>query len=136
MRGPAATRLWLGFAGWGLLATAATGAASAWLAPAAAGGARSALWAGCLASCLGGLAGSIPLAREVARGGSSPTTAIGKAGLVRFVVALAAGLTGIGFGPWPARPLLFALAASYVVLLAVETWWLLRLLRRAARKPV
>jgi len=135
MKGPAATRRWLGFAGWGLLATAATGALGVWLAPPAVAGTRAAIWAGCLASCLGGLAGSIPLAREVARGGTSPIAAIGKAGLVRFVVALAAGLTGLGFAPWPARPLLFALAASYVVLLAVETWWLLRLLRSAAREP-
>lgn len=122
--------IWLGFAACGLLGTLASGVAGTMVASPEA---REAVWIGCLASWLGGLAGSVPLARLVARGGSDTVAAIGRAGLWRFLVALSTGLVAVKLGPWPDRPLLFALAASYVVLLGVETWWLLRLLRARAR---
>ncbi len=127
-----AVGIWLGFAACGLLGTMASGALGLLVATP---GTPGAIWIGCLASWLGGLAGSMPLARMVARGGSDTVAAIGKAGLGRFLVALSAGLLAAKLGPWPDRPLLFALAASYVVQLGVETWWLLRLLRKIAPEP-
>ena len=97
--------------------------------------ASSSVWAGCLASFAGSLAGALPLAQEIAvsgraeAGARSPIAAIGKASLLRLVVALVGGIAAVVSGRWDRRALLFALAASYVVLLAVETWWLLGRLR-------
>jgi hypothetical protein len=100
--------------------------------------AGSSVWAGCLASFAGSLAGALPLAQEIAGRGrqgpgtgasGSPIAAIGKASLFRLLVALLAGLGAVVAGRWDRRTLLFSLAASYVVLLAVETWWVLGRLR-------
>ena len=139
------SEIWLGFAGVGATATLALGAlgqiAAAKLGVPEAG---SSIWAGCLASFAGSLAGAVPLAQEIAggarqeagsggtrttRAAGSPIAAIGKASLFRLLVALAAGLAAVVFGRWDRRALLFTLAASYVALLAVETWWLLGRLR-------
>ena len=97
------------------------------------------IWVGCLASFAGSLAGAVPLAQEVAgstkapagRSPSAAIAAIGKASLWRLLVSLAAGLAAVTSGRWERRTLLFALATSYVALLAVETWWLLGRLRAA-----
>lgn len=131
--------VWLGFAGVGAVATLALGAlgqvAAAKLGMPQAG---SSVWAGCLASFAGSLAGALPLAQEIAGRGRqgpgtgasrSPIAAIGKASLFRLLVALLAGLGAVVAGRWDRRTLLFSLAASYVVLLAVETWWVLGRLR-------
>jgi len=132
--------IWLGFAGVGSVATLLLGAVGQMLARRM-GLMDSAgeIWVGCLASFAGSLAGAVPLAQEVAGGepGSaarSPIAAIGKASLWRLLLALAAGLAAVTSGQWERRTLLFALAASYVALLAVETWWLLGRLR-TARSP-
>jgi hypothetical protein len=134
--------IWLGFAGVGAAATLVLGVvgqvvAAKWGMP----GAGSSVWAGCLASFAGSLAGAVPLAQEIAgakapaaagrapRTDGSPIAAIGKASLFRLLVALAAGLSAVVSGRWDRRTLLFTLAASYVALLAVETWWLLGRLR-------
>ncbi len=136
---------WLGFAGVGAVATLALGAlgqiVAAKLGVPEAGGS---IWAGCLASFAGSLAGAVPLAQELAGGGQkradnggtdapgvagSPIAAIGKASLFRLLVALTTGLAAVVSGRWDRRTLLFTLAASYVALLAVETWWLLGRLR-------
>jgi hypothetical protein len=134
------SEIWLGFAGVGAVATLALGAlgqvAAARLGVPEAG---SSVWAGCLASFAGSLAGALPLAQEIAgmagagalgtRAKGSPIAAIGKASLFRLLVALLAGLGAVASGRWDRRTLLFTLAASYVALLAVETWWLLGRLR-------
>lgn len=139
------SEVWLGFAGVGAAATLALAAvgqvAAAKLGVPEAG---SSVWAGCLASFAGSLAGALPLAQEIAgkgrlgsgtdgtgntRASGSPIAAIGKASLFRLLVALVAGLAAVVSGRWDRRTLLFTLAASYVVLLAVETWWLLGRLR-------
>lgn len=130
------SEIWLGFAGVGALATLALGAlgqiAAAKLGVPDAG---SSVWAGCLASFAGSLAGAVPLAQEIAgatpmkSASSSPIAAIGKASLFRLLVALTVGLAAVVSGRWDRRALLFTLAASYVALLAVETWWLLGRLR-------
>ena len=143
--------IWLGFAGIAAASTVALGvlgqAVAAKLGLSQAGGS---VWAGCLASFAGSLAGALPLAQELAgkrqpesradaaetgrSPGSagaprSPIAAIGKASLLRLLVALALGLAAVVSGRWDRRTLLFTLAASYVALLAVETWWLLGRLR-------
>ncbi len=130
------SEIWLGFAGVGAVATLALGVlgqiAAAKLGAPDAG---SSIWAGCLASFAGSLAGAVPLAQEIAgatrskSAGSSPIAAIGKASLFRLLIALTAGLAAVVSGRWDRRALLFTLAASYVALLAVETWWLLGRLR-------
>ena len=130
------TEIWLGFAGVGAVATLALGALGQ-IAMAKMGipEAGSSVWAGCLASFAGSLAGALPLAQEIAshaKAGASrgsPIAAIGKASLVRLLVALTVGLVAVLDGRWDRRVLLFTLAASYVALLAVETWWLLGRLR-------
>ena len=141
MTGAGKAEIWLGFAGVGAAATLALGllgqVVAAQLGVAEAG---SSIWAGCLASFAGSLAGALPLAREIAgkagegsagavRTTGSPIAAIGKASLFRLLVALTAGLGAVLAGRWDRRALLFTLAASYVALLAVETWWLLGRLR-------
>lgn len=133
--------IWLGFAGVGAIATLTLGllgqVVAARLGVPEAG---SSIWAGCLASFAGSLAGALPLAQEIAgragdgaagavRATGSPIAAIGKASLFRLLVALTAGLGAVLSGRWDRRALLFTLAASYVALLAVETWWLLGRLR-------
>jgi hypothetical protein len=129
--------IWLGFAGVAAVATLLLGAVGqvvarrlGWM------DAAGSIWVGSLASFAGSLAGAVPLAQEVAGGdpASSPIAAIGKASLWRLLLALAAGLAAVTSGQWERRTLLFALAASYVALLAVETWWLLGRLR-TARSP-
>jgi hypothetical protein len=134
--------IWLGFAAIGAAATVALGLAGQVVA-AKMGmpDAGCSIWAGCLASFAGSLAGALPLAQEIGGGGrqeagagttrrtGSPIAAIGKASLFRLVVALAAGSAAVVSGRWDRRVLLFTLAASYVALLAVETWWLLGRLR-------
>jgi hypothetical protein len=133
--------IWLGFAGVGAAATLAL-ALLGQLVAAKLGvpEAGSSIWAGCLASFAGSLAGALPLAQEIAGGAGnggggvdrttgSPIAAIGKASLFRLLVALTAGLAAVLSGRWDRRALLFTLAASYVALLAVETWWLLGRLR-------
>ncbi|MEO7794806.1 MAG: hypothetical protein ABIV06_08540, partial [Thermoanaerobaculia bacterium] len=131
---------WLGFAGVAAVATLLLGAIGQVMArrmglidP------LGSIWLGCLASFAGSLAGAVPLAQELAGGNegvaaSSPIAAVGKASLWRLLVALAAGLAAVTSGSWDRRALLFALATSYVALLAVETWWLLGRLR-TARSP-
>jgi len=127
--------IWLGFAGVGSAATVLLGTLGQVVAgrmgmPEAGG-----VWAGCLASLAGSLAGAVPLAQEIAgrelaekREGST-IAAIGKASLFRLLVALIAGFAAVTSGRWDRRALLLALAASYVALLVVETWWLLGRLR-------
>ncbi len=131
------TEVWLGFAGLAAGATLALGAlgqvVAAKLAVPDVGGS---IWAGCLASFAGSLAGAVPLAQQLAgepgmgkEAAGSPIAAIGKSSLFRLLVALTAGLGAVLMGRWDRRALLFTLAASYVVLLAIETWWLLGRLR-------
>ncbi|MEO8196465.1 MAG: hypothetical protein ABI689_07055 [Thermoanaerobaculia bacterium] len=135
MTGARRLDIWLGFAGVAAAATVVLGFAGRFAAAQAGlSDATSGIWAGCLASFAGSLAGAVPLAREVAgesgaAAGRSPIAAIGKASLLRLLVALAAGVAAVLSGRWDRRTLLFALAASYVALLAVETWWLVGRLR-------
>lgn len=123
--------VWLGFAGVGAAATIALGALGQLVATKlGVPETVSSIWAGCLASFAGSLAGALPLAQEIAgrtgaRAAASPIAAIGKASLFRLLIALAAGLAAVLVGRWDRRALLLTLAASYVALLAVETWWLL-----------
>lgn len=133
MTGAGRFEIWLGFAGVGAAATLALGllgqVVAAQLGVPEAG---SSIWAGCLASFAGSLAGALPLAQEIAgKAGAagSPIAAIGKASLLRLLIALTVGLGAVLSGRWDRRTLLFTLAASYVALLAVETWWLLGRLR-------
>ncbi|MDQ1347547.1 MAG: hypothetical protein QG573_919, partial [Acidobacteriota bacterium] len=129
MTGARKPEIWLGFAGVGAAATLALGflgqVVAAKLGVPETG---SSIWAGCLASFAGSLAGALPLAQEIAgKAGAagSPIAAIGKASLLRLLVALTVGLGAVLSGRWERRTLLFTLAASYVALLAAETWWLL-----------
>lgn len=133
MTGARKPEIWLGFAGVGAAATLVLGVlgqvVAAKLGVPETG---SSIWAGCLASFAGSLAGALPLAQEIAgKAGAagSPIAAIGKASLLRLLVALTVGLGAVLSGRWDRRTLLFTLAASYVALLAVETWWLLGRLR-------
>jgi hypothetical protein len=131
--------VWLGFAGVGAVATLLLGTAGQLVARRIGLQELGGVWIGCLASFAGSLAGAVPLAQEVASGAKGPAggspgaavAAIGKASLWRLLVGLAAGLAAVTSGRWERRTLLFALATSYVVLLAVETWWLLGRLRAA-----
>lgn len=127
------TEIWLSFAGIGAAATLALGVLGQMMAAKlGVPEAGSSIWAGCLASFAGSLAGALPLAQEIAgKAGAagSPIAAIGKASLFRLLVALTVGLGAVLTGRWDRRTLLFTLAASYVALLAVETWWLLGRLR-------
>ncbi len=131
--------IWLGFAGVGALATLLLGAAGQMMARRIGLQELGGVWIGCLASFAGSLAGAVPLAQEVASGAKSPAgaspgaaiAAVGKASLWRLLVGLAAGLAAVASGRWDRRTLLFALATSYVALLAVETWWLLGRLKAA-----
>ena len=127
------TEIWLSFAGVGAAATLALGVlGQVMAAKLGVPEAGSSIWAGCLASFAGSLAGALPLSQEIAGtagAAGSPIAAIGKASLFRLLVALTVGLGAVLTGRWDRRALLFTLAASYVALLAVETWWLLGRLR-------
>lgn len=139
MNGGRRFEIWLGFAGVGAVASLVLIAAGQWIARQAGMDALGGIWAGCLASFAGSLAGAVPLAQEVAaraetaaeRPPGAAIAAIGKASLWRLLVGLAVGLTAVTSGRWERRTLLLALATSYVALLAVETWWLLGRLRAA-----
>ena len=139
MSGARRFEVWLGFAGVGAVATLMLGTAGQLVARRIGLQELGGVWIGCLASFAGSLAGAVPLAQEVASGAKGPAggspgaavAAIGKASLWRLLVGLAAGLAAVTSGRWERRTLLFALATSYVVLLAVETWWLLGRLRAA-----
>ncbi len=139
MSGARRFEVWLGFAGVGAVATLLLGTAGQLMARRIGLQELGGVWIGCLASFAGSLAGAVPLAQEVASGAKGPAggspgaavAAIGKASLWRLLVGLAAGLAAVTSGRWERRTLLFALATSYVVLLAVETWWLLGRLRAA-----
>lgn len=139
MSGARRFEVWLGFAGVGAVATLLLGTAGQLMARRIGLQELDGVWIGCLASFAGSLAGAVPLAQEVASGAKGPAggspgaavAAIGKASLWRLLVGLAAGLAAVTSGRWERRTLLFALATSYVVLLAVETWWLLGRLRAA-----
>lgn len=139
MSGARRFEVWLGFAGVGAVATLLLGTAGQLVARRIGLQELGGVWIGCLASFAGSLAGAVPLAQEVASGAKGPAggspgaavAAIGKASLWRLLVGLAAGLAAVTSGRWERRTLLFALATSYVVLLAVETWWLLGRLRAA-----
>ena len=139
MNGARRFEIWLGFAGVGAIATLLLGVAGQMMARRIGLQELGGIWVGCLASFAGSLAGAVPLAQEVAgstkapagRSPSAAIAAIGKASLWRLLVSLAAGLAAVTSGRWERRTLLFALATSYVALLAVETWWLLGRIRAA-----
>lgn len=139
MKGARKLAIWLGFAGVGSAATVLLGALGQVVAGRLGMLETGGVWAGCLASLAGSLAGAVPLAREIAgrelaeKADGSPIAAIGKASLFRLLVALIAGLAAATSGRWDRKTLLFALVASYVALLAVETWWLLGRLRATQR---
>jgi len=121
--------LWLAFAA---IATAVAGAVAALGAALAAPGPSGAFLAGCAAAWAAALAGAIPLALEAARPGRDAIVAVGKAALFRFAFALAAALLAILGGGFEKGPLLLGLAGTYVILLGVETAYLLRWWRRRA----
>ena len=121
-----------------MLAAAAAAVALAGYLPVGRNGGSAALrglWLGCLVSLVAAAAGSLPLARLVGDAGndqSGVVAAVGKATIIRFGVTLAGALWLISSGLVATRPLLLWVAVSYLALLAVETWWLLRSLRKAA----
>jgi hypothetical protein len=129
--------IWLGFAGVGAVASLMLVVVGQVMARRIGLEAMGGIWAGCLASFAGSLAGAVPLAQEIASRAATPTdrspgaaiAAIGKASLWRLLVGLAAGLAAVTSEQWDRRTLLLALATSYVALLAVETSWLLGRLR-------
>lgn len=91
--------------------------------------------AGCLASLVGSWVGAIPLSRAIGESAlrpgqpGIPVAAIGKASLYRLLGTLLAGGGAALLGGWQRRSLLLTVAVSYVLLLAVETGWLMRCLR-------
>ncbi len=131
--------VWLGFA-------AASAAAAAVVAAVGLKAAGQSDWvagdgsvlAGCLASLIGSWVGAVPLARAIGerarRPGRAgiPVAAIGKASLYRLLGTLLAGGGAALFGGWQRRSLLLTVAVSYVLLLAVETGWLMRRLRASS----
>ncbi len=119
-----AGRLWLAFAALAAAATAAVAGLGAGLF--AAGDRRQAFLVGCVAALAAALAGAVPLALEAVRPGRDAIVAVGKAALFRFVFALVAALAAILGGGFDKGPLLLGLAGTYVVLLGVETSYLLR----------
>jgi hypothetical protein len=132
--GPAWTT-WLGFAAVSTAAAIATASLgslaagrSAWIAG------DGSFPAGCLVSLIGSWVGALPLARAIGErsgrsGAGIPVAAIGKASLYRLLGTVVAGLGVALSGDWQRRSLLLAIAASYVLLLAAETGWLMRRLR-------
>ena len=121
-----AGRLWLTFAALAAAAAAvvATLGGSLFAAP----DRRQAFVAGCAAA----IAGAVPLALEAVKPGRDAIVAVGKAALLRFVIALAGALAAILGGGLDKGPLLLGLAGTYVVLLGVETAYLLRWWQRRA----
>jgi len=120
-------RSWLEFAALNAIATVAIGCVGqAAVATPYAG----AVWAGALASFAGALAGSAPLAREIAAPSGRAVAAIGKATLLRLAVTLAGGLVATLVGRFDRRTLLASLAGAYLALLAVETGWFLKQARK------
>lgn len=125
-----AGRLWLAFAALAAAATAVVAGLGGGLF--AAGGERQAFLAGCAAALAAALAGAVPLALEAVRPGRDAIVAVGKAALFRVVFALVAALAAILGGGLDKGPLLLGLAGTYVVLLGVETSYLLRWWKRRA----
>ncbi len=144
MSGRSVGSVWLGFAATSTAAAAVVAAGglqlagrSDWIA-----GDGSVL-AGCLASLAGSWIGALPLARAIGdRSGipasagipqgipqGIPIAAIGKASLYRLLGTLLAGGGAALSGGWQRRSLLLTIAVSYVLLLAVETGWLMTRLR-------
>lgn len=143
----AAWPVWLGFAATSAAAAAAVAAGGLqiagrtdWVA------ADGSVLAGCLASLAGSWIGAVPLARalggRLGQSGSAglrrgnppaiPVAAIGKASLYRLLGTLLAGGGAALFGGWQRRSLLLTVAVSYVLLLAVETGWLMTRLRASS----
>jgi hypothetical protein len=124
------TRSWLEFSALNTVAAAALGCIGQAMAAAPFAGA---VWAGTLASFVGALAGSLPLAKEIdaiSAGAGRSAAAIGKATLLRLAVTIAGGLVAGFVGRFDRRTLLFSLAATYLALLAVETGWFLKQARK------
>jgi hypothetical protein len=119
-------RTWLGFIGWSALVTAGVGAAGQAIVPAAAG----AIWMGAVASLLGAVAGSLPLAAELVAPSGKPAAAIGKATAFRLLTTLGVVLIAALAGSWDRKFLLGSAGASYLALLAVETGWFLKQARK------
>lgn len=116
-------RTWLGFIGWSAIAAAGIGfAGQAFVGAAEAG----AVWMGAVASFLGAVAGSLPLAAELSAPSPKPVAAIGKATGFRLLVTLGAGLLAALAGSWDRKILLGSLGASYLAIVAVETGWFLK----------
>lgn len=119
-----AGRLWLTFAALAAAAAAVVAALGGSLFAAPDRG--QAFVAGCAAALAAALAGAVPLALEAVKPGRNAIVAVGKAALFRFVFALVAALAAILGGGLDKGPLLLGLAGTYVVLLGVETAYLLR----------
>lgn len=120
-------RIWLGFIGWSALAATGVGfAGQSWVGAEEVG----AIWMGTVASFVGAIAGSLPLAAELSSPTPKPVAAIGKATGLRLLATLGAGLIAALAGNWDRRVLLGSLAASYLALLAVETGWFLKQARK------
>lgn len=84
--------------------------------------------AGFVVSLLAALAGAAFVA------GGPGVTPVGKATAARLLVGLAGLGAMIAWGEWERRALLLGFAGSYAILLMVETWALLRLLRQGETK--
>lgn len=120
-------RTWLGFIGWSALVAAGLGVAG----QAALGADHSgAVWMGVIASLLGAVAGSLPLAAELVSPSGKPAAAIGKATAFRLLSTLAVALVAAIAGGWDRKLFLGSVAVSYVALLAVETGWFLKQARK------
>lgn len=88
-----------------------------------------AMLAGCAVSWFAGLAGALPVLFAGALGGQPGqprTMAALLATVVRMMVAALAGLVLALLGAFPKAPLLLWLGISYVALLPVESWFVLR----------
>ncbi len=123
-------RIWLGFIGWSALVSGAIGLVAQSVLGAERAGA---VWMGVMASLIGAIAGSLPLAAELAEpggAGGKPVAAIGKATAFRLLVTLGTTLIAAVAGNWDRRILLGSVGASYLALLAVETGWFLKQARK------
>jgi hypothetical protein len=85
-------------------------------------GAWQAALVGCAAAWLAALAGSLPPALASGREPADRANALLAGMLVRFLLSLALGTAALIVGDFSRGPLLLALAAAYVLLLAAETW--------------
>ena len=93
------------------------------------------LWLGCAVSLVAAAVGSVPVARFLAGARQDPSrvvVVVGQATLLRLAVTVAVAAWLLSGAVVLKRPLLLSVAVSYVVLLAAETWWLLRSLRADA----